>query len=124
MNEIRLEAQDINQQGTMLLRADKLIDSCDMESPDYVVPVPTKRKKATKQIVKTNVKTAKGFVKFCYGLTWFLRILAVTLGLANILYVIFFSSYVVDIIFFDCDLWLSIWVILLAGNRLYCFRRR
>lgn len=29
----------------------KLIDSCDMESPDYVVPVPTKRKKAIKQIL-------------------------------------------------------------------------
>lgn len=58
-----------------------------------------KRKNAIKQIVKTNVKTTKGFVKFCYGLTWFLRILAVILGLANILYVVFFSSYVVDIIF-------------------------
>ena len=39
-----------------------------------------KRKNAIKQIVKTNVKTTKGFVKFCYGLTWFLRILAVILG--------------------------------------------
>lgn len=58
-----------------------------------------KRKNAIKQIVKTNVKTTKGFVKFCYGLTWFLRILAVILGLANILYVVFLSSYVVDIIF-------------------------
>ena len=58
-----------------------------------------KRKKAIKQVVKINVKTAKGGVKFCYGLTWFLRILAVILGLANILYVVFLSSYVVDIIF-------------------------
>jgi len=58
-----------------------------------------KRKKAIKQVVKTNVKTSKGFVKFCYGLTWFFRILAVVLGLANILYVVFLSSYVVDIIF-------------------------
>ena len=49
-----------------------------------------KRKKAIKQVVKANVKTSKGFVKFCYGLTWFLRILAVILGLANILYVVFF----------------------------------
>lgn len=59
----------------------------------------SKRKKAIKQVVKANVKTAKGFVKFCYGLTWFLRILAVILGLANILYVVFLSNYVVDIIF-------------------------
>lgn len=58
-----------------------------------------KRKKAIKQLVKVNVKTAKGFVKFCYGLTWFLRILAVILGFANILYVVFLSSYVIDIIF-------------------------
>lgn len=59
----------------------------------------SKRKKAIKQVVKANVKTAKGGVKFCYGLTWFLRIIAVLLGLANILYVVFLSSYVVDIIF-------------------------
>lgn len=58
-----------------------------------------KRKKAIKQVVKANVKNAKGIVKFCHGLTWFLRILAVILGLANILYVVFLSSYVVDIIF-------------------------
>lgn len=58
-----------------------------------------KRKKAIKQVVKTNVKTAKGFVKFCYGLTWFLRILAVILGLANILYVVFLSRNVLDIIY-------------------------
>ena len=59
----------------------------------------SKRKKAIKQVVKANVKHSKGFVKFCYGLTLFLRILAVILGLANVLYVIFLSSYVVDIIF-------------------------
>lgn len=59
----------------------------------------SKRKKAIKQVVQANVKTANGGVKFCYGLTWFLRILAVLLGLANILYVVFLSSYVVDIIF-------------------------
>ena len=58
-----------------------------------------KRKKAIKQVVRVNVKTSKGFVKFCYGLTWFFRILAVILVLANILYVVFLSSYVVDIIF-------------------------
>ena len=58
-----------------------------------------KRKKAIKQLVKTNVKEAKGFVKFCYGLTWFFRILAVILGLANILYVVFLSRNVLDIIY-------------------------
>ena len=58
----------------------------------------SKRKKAIKQVVKANVKTAKGGVKFCYGLTWFLRILAVFGGLANILYVVFLSNYIVDII--------------------------
>lgn len=60
---------------------------------------PAKRKKALKQVVKKNVKDAKGFPKFCYGLTITLRILACVLGLANILYVIFLSSYAVDIIF-------------------------
>ena len=55
-----------------------------------------KRKKAIKQVVKANVKISKGFVKFCYGLTWFLRILAVILGLANILYVVFLSMKMVN----------------------------
>lgn len=59
----------------------------------------SKRKKALKQVVKTNVKDSKGFVKFCYGFTIFLRILAVILGVANILYVIFLSDFLVDIIF-------------------------
>lgn len=58
-----------------------------------------KHQKAMRQIIKNNVKTAKSFVKFCYGLTQFLRILAVILGLANILYVVFLSDYIVDIIF-------------------------
>ena len=58
-----------------------------------------KRKKAIKQLVKTNVKEAKGFVKFCYGLTWFLRILAVILGLANILHVVFLSRNALDLIY-------------------------
>jgi len=59
----------------------------------------SKRKKAIKQVVKANVKHAKGFVKFCYGLTWFLRFLAIVLGIGNILYVVFLSNYVVDIIY-------------------------
>ena len=58
-----------------------------------------KRKKALKQVVKTNVKTSKGLVKFCYGLTIFLRILSIILGVANILYVFLLSDYLVDIIF-------------------------
>lgn len=56
-----------------------------------------KKKKALKKIIKTNVKSTKGFVKFCYGLTWFLEVLAIILGIANILYVIFVSDYMVDI---------------------------
>lgn len=47
-----------------------------------------KRKKALKQIVKQNLKSAKGFVKFCYVFTWFLRITAIILGLVTIVYVI------------------------------------
>lgn len=70
-----------------------------------------KRKKAIKQVVKINIKQLKGFARFCYGLTLFLRILAVILGLANVFYVIFFSSYVVDVIFliitFGCPYGLS-----------------
>lgn len=58
-----------------------------------------KRKQAMKQLVKINIKSAKGFIKFCYGLTIALRVLACVLGLANILYVIFLSDYAVDIIF-------------------------
>lgn len=90
-----------------------------------------KRKKAIKQVVKANVKNAKGFVKFCYGLTLFFRILAVILGLANILYVIFLSNYVVDIIFlimtfgFPYGLsFLSAIVYIIAAGGEYRLRRR
>lgn len=62
-------------------------------------PDKSKRKKALKSIIKINIKQSKGFVKFCYGATWFLRILAIVLGIANILYVIFMSDYMVDILF-------------------------
>lgn len=58
-----------------------------------------KRKHALKQVVKANVKQTKGFPKFCYWLTIFLRILAVVLGILNILYVVFLSNYFVDILF-------------------------
>lgn len=58
----------------------------------------SKRRKAIKQVVKANVKTAKGGVKFCYGLTWFIRILAVILGSANILYIVFLSNDAIDAI--------------------------
>lgn len=60
---------------------------------------PAKREKALRQITKKEVKSAKGFPKFCYGLTIALRVLACVLGLANILYVIFLSNYAVDIVF-------------------------
>ena len=62
-------------------------------------PDQRKRKNALKIIVRINIKQSKGFVKFCYGATWFLRVLAVILGIANILYVIFLSDYMVDILF-------------------------
>ena len=44
-----------------------------------------KQKIAQKQLVKSNLTSAKGFVRFCYGATWFLRILAVVLGILNII---------------------------------------
>ena len=91
----------------------------------------SKRKKAIKQVVKANVKTAKGGVKFCYGLTWFLRILAVFGGLANILYVVFLSNYIVDIIFlimtfgFPYGLsFLSAIVYIISASGEYRLRRR
>lgn len=52
-----------------------------------------KRKKALKKVVKNNIGNAKGFVKFCYGLTIFFRLLAVVLGIATVLYVIFKREY-------------------------------
>ncbi len=58
-----------------------------------------KKEKAIKQVVKANVKHLKGFAKFCYGLTIFLRILAAALGLANVLYVVLFSHNALDIIY-------------------------
>lgn len=91
-----------------------------------------KRKKAIKQLVKANVKEAKGFVKFCYGLTWFFRILAVILGLANILYVVFLSRYVmIDILYllmtfgFPYGLsFLPATVYIVSASVEYCMRRR
>ena len=46
------------------------------------------KKKALKQVVKENVKKSKGFVKFCYVLTFLMQIAAVILGILNIIYVI------------------------------------
>lgn len=90
-----------------------------------------KRKKAIRQVVKVNTKNAKGFVKFCYGLTWFLRILAIILGLANILYVAYLSSYIVDIVYpimaFGVPYgfsFLSATVYIISASREYSFRKR
>ena len=58
-----------------------------------------KRKKVLTQVIKENVKNARGFSKFCYVLTMVLRIIAFVLGFVNILYVVFFSSYALDIIY-------------------------
>ncbi len=41
---------------------------------------------------RAGMKPLKGFAKFCYGMAIFLRVLAVALGLANILYIVFFSK--------------------------------
>ena len=46
------------------------------------------KRKALKQIVRENVKGSKGFVKFCYVLTFLMRTAAVILGILNIIYVI------------------------------------
>ena len=90
-----------------------------------------KRKKAIKQLVKTNVKEAKGFVKFCYGLALFFRILAVILGLANILYVVFLSRNALDLIYlimtfgFTYGLsFLPATVYIVSTSVEYCMRRR
>lgn len=90
-----------------------------------------KRKKALKRIVKVNIKDSKGFVKFCYGLTWFLRTLAVALGIANIIYVMFFSNHFVEIIFlimtfgFPYGLsYLSAIVYIISAGGEYRLRRR
>ncbi len=58
-----------------------------------------KRRKALKYVVKENVKTSNSLVKFCYGLTIALRILAFVLGIANILYVLLISDYLVEMFF-------------------------
>lgn len=47
-----------------------------------------KRNQALKQLVKVNISSAKGFVKFCYGLTWFMRILSIVLGMLNVIYAV------------------------------------
>lgn len=90
-----------------------------------------KRKKAIKQLVKTNVKEAKGFVKFCYGLTCFFRILAVILGLANILHAVFLGRDALELILllvtFGCPYGLSFLpaaVYIVSASVEYCMRRR
>lgn len=58
-----------------------------------------KKRKALKSIARANLKDAKSSVKFCYGLTIFLRVLAVVLAGANILYILFVSKDAIDAIF-------------------------
>ena len=58
-----------------------------------------KRIKAIKQITRIRAKTSRGFVKFCYLLTWFIRITAILLGLATILHVICFKEPWFDLLY-------------------------
>ena len=48
-----------------------------------------KRIKAIKQITRIRAKSSKGFVKFCYCLTWLLRMIAIIFGAGTILFYIF-----------------------------------
>ena len=48
-----------------------------------------KRIKAIKQITRIRAKSSKGFVKFCYCLTWLLRMIAIIFGTGTILFYIF-----------------------------------
>ena len=48
-----------------------------------------KRIKAIKQITRIRAKSSKGFVKFCYCLTWLLRMIAIIFGTGTILLYIF-----------------------------------
>ena len=53
-----------------------------------------KKREALKQYTKEKAKQSTGFVKFCYVLTILLRILAIVLGIANIVYVAVTQIYV------------------------------
>ena len=57
-----------------------------------------KRKKALKRIVKKNIKSSKGFVKFSYMLTTILRMIAIVLGCLTVINVAFISHDLLDII--------------------------
>ena len=48
-----------------------------------------KRIKAIKQITRIRAKSSKGFVKFCYCLTWLLRMITIIFGTGTILFYIF-----------------------------------
>ena len=59
-----------------------------------------KRRKAIKKHYKAKIKNAKGFVRFCYGLTILFRVLAVVLGAANLVYCAVWSRFpVIDLLF-------------------------
>lgn len=57
-----------------------------------------KREKVIRSIIQKKIKTAKGFVKFCYILTAILKILGVILGIAHIIYIITVSHEIIDFI--------------------------
>lgn len=52
-----------------------------------------KQKKALKNYMKAEVKGASSFVRFCYALTILFRVLAVVLGIANVVYCAVWSNY-------------------------------
>lgn len=52
-----------------------------------------KRKKALKKCFKIEVKKAGWFARFCYALTVFFRVMAILLGIANIVYCAVWSRF-------------------------------
>ena len=58
-----------------------------------------KRKKAIKKYIHSEIKKADGSSRFCYLLTLILRILGIVLGVATVVYVICFGSYMVELLF-------------------------
>ncbi len=57
-----------------------------------------KRKKALKKVMKENIKNLNGGIKFCYGLTIFLRATAIILGIVTIMYILIVSQNLLDLI--------------------------
>lgn len=59
----------------------------------------SKKKKVLKRFIKKQIKSINGFVKVCYYMTLFLRILAIVFGIITVLYVVLYSDYLVEILF-------------------------